>query len=55
MGTRKDFAGVYDLVARGAAKPIVDEVFPLSEAAAAHEHLESGRQFGKVVLEIDGG
>ena len=55
MGTRTDFAGVYDLVARGAAKPIVDKVFPLREAAAAHEHLESGRQFGKVVLEIDGG
>jgi zinc-binding alcohol dehydrogenase/oxidoreductase len=53
MGTRKDFAGVYDLVARGAAKPIVDKVFPLQEAAAAHEHLESGEQFGKVVLSID--
>jgi NADPH2:quinone reductase len=52
MGTRADFAAVYDLVARGAAKPIVDRVFPLSEAAAAHEHLESGKQFGKVVLKI---
>jgi zinc-binding alcohol dehydrogenase/oxidoreductase len=54
MGTREDFAGAYDLVARGTAKPIVDRVFPLSEAAAAHEYLESGRQFGKVVLEIPG-
>jgi NADPH:quinone reductase-like Zn-dependent oxidoreductase len=53
MGTRADFAGAYDLVARGAAKPIVDRVFPLSEVAAAHEYLESGKQFGKVVLEID--
>jgi len=52
MGTRADFAGVYDLVARGAIKPVVDRVFPLSEAAAAHEHLESGKQFGKVVFEI---
>ena len=51
MGTRADFAGAYDLVARGTAKPIVDRVFPLSEAATAHEHLESGKQFGKVVLE----
>ena len=55
MGTRADFAGAYDLVARGTAKPIVDRVFPLSEAAAAHEHLESGKQFGKVVLEIGEG
>jgi NADPH:quinone reductase-like Zn-dependent oxidoreductase len=30
----------------------VDKIFPLSEAAAAHEHLESGKQFGKVVLKI---
>ena len=52
MGTRADFAGAYDLVARGNAKPIVDQVFPLKEAAAAHEHLESGKQFGKVVLKI---
>jgi zinc-binding alcohol dehydrogenase/oxidoreductase len=52
MGTRKDFAGAYDLVARGLARPVVDRTFPLEEAAAAHEHLESGRQFGKVVLEI---
>ena len=53
MGTAADFAGVYDLVASGRARPVVDRVFPLEEAAAAHEYLESGRQFGKVVLRID--
>ena len=42
---------VYELVASGRAKPVVDRVFPLEEAAAAHEHLEAGRQLGKVVLE----
>jgi NADPH:quinone reductase-like Zn-dependent oxidoreductase len=52
MGTREDFEGAYELVARGAAQPIVDRVFPLEQAAAAHEYLEEGRQFGKVVLEI---
>jgi zinc-binding alcohol dehydrogenase/oxidoreductase len=54
MGTRADFEGVYELVASGAVKPIVDKVFPLAEAAAAHEYLEEGRQFGKVVLAIPG-
>jgi zinc-binding alcohol dehydrogenase/oxidoreductase len=54
MGTRQDFEGVYDLVATGKVKPIVDRVFPLAEAAAAHEYLEEGRQFGKVVLAIPG-
>jgi NADPH:quinone reductase-like Zn-dependent oxidoreductase len=54
MGTKEDFEGAYELIARGAAKPIVDRVFPLEEAAQAHEYLEGGRQFGKVVLEIPG-
>jgi NADPH:quinone reductase-like Zn-dependent oxidoreductase len=54
MGTREDFQGAYALVARGAAQPIVDRIFPLEQAAAAHEYLEEGRQFGKVVLEIPG-
>ena len=52
MGTREDFAAVYDLVASGRAKPIVDHVFPLAEAGAAHERLEAGDQLGKVVLKI---
>jgi zinc-binding alcohol dehydrogenase/oxidoreductase len=52
MGTAEDFAGVYELVASGRVKPLVDRVFPLEEAADAHRHLESGKQFGKVVLTL---
>jgi zinc-binding alcohol dehydrogenase/oxidoreductase len=52
MGTREDFAGAYELVASGRARPIVDRVYPLAEARAAHEHLEEGHQLGKVVLRI---
>jgi zinc-binding alcohol dehydrogenase/oxidoreductase len=52
MGTRQDFAAVYDLVASGRVRPVVDRAFPLAEAAAAHEYLENGQQFGKVVLTI---
>jgi NADPH2:quinone reductase len=51
MGTRADFEGAYDLVAAG-AKPVIDSVFPLAEARAAHERLESGEQFGKILLSI---
>ena len=54
MGTQADFQAVYELVAAGRAEPVVDRAFPLAEAAAAHEHLESGRQLGKVVLTIPG-
>jgi zinc-binding alcohol dehydrogenase/oxidoreductase len=54
MGTQADFQAVYELVASGRAEPVVDKAFPLAEAAAAHEHLEAGRQLGKVVLTIPG-
>jgi NADPH:quinone reductase-like Zn-dependent oxidoreductase len=54
MGTRADFEGAYELVASGRARPVVDSVFPLASARAAHERLESGDQFGKVVLRIPG-
>ena len=52
MGSPEDFAGAYDLVASGRALPVVDEVFPLEQAAAAHERLERGEQLGKIVLRI---
>ncbi len=52
MGTNADFAGAYELVASGRARPVVDEVFPLEEIRAAHERLEAGEQLGKVVLSI---
>jgi NADPH:quinone reductase-like Zn-dependent oxidoreductase len=52
MGTPADFQGAYDLIAAGKAKPVLDTVFPLAEAAAAHERLERGEQLGKIVLRI---
>jgi len=52
MGSPDDFRAAYDLVVSGKARPVVDRVFPLGEAAAAHERLESGEQLGKVVLRI---
>jgi D-arabinose 1-dehydrogenase-like Zn-dependent alcohol dehydrogenase len=52
MGTRTDFEAVLDLVASGRAKPVIDSVYPLAEARAAHERLESGDQLGKVLLSI---
>jgi NADPH:quinone reductase-like Zn-dependent oxidoreductase len=52
MGTRSDFEAAYELVKSGRAKPVVDSVLPLSEARAAHERLEAGEQFGKIVLRI---
>jgi NADPH:quinone reductase-like Zn-dependent oxidoreductase len=52
MGTRDDFEAAYELVKSGRAKPVVDSVRPLAEARAAHERMEAGEQFGKLVLSI---
>jgi NADPH:quinone reductase-like Zn-dependent oxidoreductase len=52
MGMPSDFEGAYELIRSGRARIHVDSTFPLAEAAKAHARLESGAQFGKVVLTI---
>ncbi len=52
MANRREFEEVMKLVFMGRLKPVVDKVFPLREAAAAHAYLEGGEQFGKVVLSV---
>ncbi|KRC00545.1 NAD(P)H-quinone oxidoreductase [Hydrogenophaga sp. Root209] len=41
---------VWPLLAQGHIKPVVHQVFPASEAAAAHALMESNRHIGKLVL-----
>jgi NADPH:quinone reductase-like Zn-dependent oxidoreductase len=50
MGSHQDFRDVMSLVFEGKLKAVIDRVMPLSEGRAAHELLERGEQFGKVVL-----
>src|SRR5215211_3053510 len=52
MGTKADFEGAFELVKSGKAEPVIDSIYPLAEARAAHERMESGEQFGKIVLSI---
>jgi NADPH:quinone reductase-like Zn-dependent oxidoreductase len=54
MGLPAEFEAAYELIRDGRARVHVDSVFPLAEAAKAHVRLESGAQFGKVVLAIPG-
>jgi len=50
MGTLSDFRTVMGLVVAGRLRVPLDKTFPLSEARAAHQRLESGRQLGKITL-----
>ena len=47
-------AEVLPLFANGACKPIVDAVYPIADAASAHDHVAANKNFGKVVLRIRG-
>jgi len=50
MGTPQEFAEMVKLYGEGGLKPVVDKVFPLAEASAAHARMEEAGQFGKIVL-----
>ena len=42
----------WPLVADGNLRPVMDQVFPLAEAAAAHARMEAGDHVGKIVLKV---
>ena len=42
----------WPLVADGNLRPVMDQVFPLAEAAAAHARMEAGDHIGKIVLKV---
>jgi len=52
MANQREFEEVMKLVFMGRLTPVVDRVFPLDQARAAHEYLGRGEQFGKVVLAV---
>lgn len=43
---------VWPMISRGAIRPIVDRVLPMSEAAEAHRVLESSEHIGKILLTV---
>ena len=52
MSPQSDFREVMRLVFAGKLRPVLDRTFPLAEARAAQERLASGKQMGKITLEI---
>lgn len=45
-------ANAWPLFARGELRPIMDQVFALADAAAAHARMEDGAHIGKIVLRV---
>lgn len=52
MGSTAELYRVIDLAEQGVLTPIVDQVFPLKEAADAHRRMESRQNFGKIILKV---
>jgi NADPH:quinone reductase-like Zn-dependent oxidoreductase len=52
MGNAAEYAEVVRRLGQGELRPVVDRVFPLTQAKEAYERLERGAQLGKIVLEI---
>jgi len=53
MGSPHEFADMVGLFGNGKLRPVVSEVFPLAETAAAHRRMEDTTRFGKIVLRIE--
>jgi NADPH:quinone reductase-like Zn-dependent oxidoreductase len=49
---QKDIELIRELLETGRIRPVIEKVYPLSEIAAAHRHLETGRTRGKLAVEV---
>lgn len=50
MGSDQDFLGMLALVNEKEIHPVIDQIFPLSEAEKAFDRMKAGDQLGKIVL-----
>ncbi|MFA5664048.1 zinc-binding dehydrogenase [Castellaniella sp.] len=54
LGTLAEFNDLLGFVTRSGLRPVIDREYPLDALHAALDQLESGAQFGKLALRIDG-
>ncbi|TAE34006.1 MAG: alcohol dehydrogenase [Cytophagales bacterium] len=53
MGSDAEFGAMIAFVNEHQVKPVVDQVFPLADAEKALRKMDSGSQFGKIILAVD--
>jgi len=49
---QKLYENVWPLLESGAIKPVIHRIFPLNDAALAHELMESNQHIGKIILQV---
>jgi zinc-binding alcohol dehydrogenase/oxidoreductase len=52
MGNAAEYQEVVRLLGTGELRPLVDRVFPFTEAGAAFARLDRGAQLGKIAIQI---
>jgi zinc-binding alcohol dehydrogenase/oxidoreductase len=52
MGNAAEYHEIVRRLGEGQLRPLVDRIYPLTDARAAFERLERGEQLGKVCLEV---
>lgn len=52
VGSRTMFENMNRFLETTGIRPVIDKVFPFSEALEAYEYMSAGKHFGKVVIEI---
>lgn len=45
-------ANIWPLLSSGQCLPLIDRIFPLADAAGAHQRMEEGEHIGKIVLKV---
>jgi NADPH:quinone reductase-like Zn-dependent oxidoreductase len=52
VGSREHFEAMNRFIEQHRIRPVIDRVFAFDEVAAAYEHVDQGRHFGKVVIKV---
>lgn len=52
VGTEREFTDMMDFVGEKKLVPVVDQIFDLKDAENAMRYMDSGKQFGKIILKI---
>ena len=53
VGSRARFEAMNRAISMHKLSPVVDSVYPLEKAADAFRHMEQGKHFGKVVIDVE--
>jgi NADPH:quinone reductase-like Zn-dependent oxidoreductase len=52
VGSRDQLTAVVGAMAAGGVRPVIDQVFGMTDFRRAFDHMQSGRHFGKICLDV---